>query len=72
VRNFLNWDEAKGSQVLRSMSDLSRKTVVVAVGPVTATALRDAGLRNIIQAQNTTVPAVIAALESFFAPTSRL
>jgi uroporphyrinogen III methyltransferase / synthase len=67
VRNFLNWDEAKGSQVLRSMSDLSRKTVVIAVGPVTASALRDAGLRNIVQAQDTSVPAVIQALESFFA-----
>jgi len=67
VRNFLNWDEGKGGQVLRSISDLSRKTAVVAVGPVTAAALRDAGLRNIVQAQNTTVPAVIEALESFFA-----
>jgi len=66
VRNFLNWDEGKGSPVLRSISDQSRKTAVVAVGPVTATALREAGLRNIVQAQNTTVPAVIAALESFF------
>ena len=72
VRNFLNWDEAKGSRVLRSMSDLSRKTVVVAVGPVTATALREAGLRNIVQAQNTTVPAVIEALESFFASAPKL
>jgi uroporphyrinogen-III synthase len=66
VRNFLNWDEGKGGQVLRSISDLSRKTAVVAVGPVTATALRQAGLRNIVQASNTTVPAVIEALESFF------
>jgi len=66
VHNFLNWDEGKGGQVLRSISDLSRKTAVVAVGPVTASALRDAGLRNIVQASNTTVPAVIEALESFF------
>jgi uroporphyrinogen-III synthase len=70
VRNFLNWDEGKGSPVLRSISDQSRKTAVVAVGPVTATALREAGLRNIVQAQNTTVPAVIEALESFFSPSS--
>jgi uroporphyrinogen-III synthase len=70
VRNFLNWDEGKGGQVLRSFSDLSRKTAVVAVGPVTASALRDAGLRNIVQASNTTVPAVIEALETFFAPSS--
>ncbi len=70
VHNFLNWDEGKGGQVLRSISDLSRKTAVVAVGPVTASALRDAGLRNIVQAQNTTVPAVIEALESFFSPSS--
>jgi uroporphyrinogen III methyltransferase / synthase len=68
VRNFLNWDEGKGGQVLRSISDLSRKTAVVAIGPVTASALRDAGLRNIVQASNTTVPAVIEALETFFAP----
>jgi uroporphyrinogen-III synthase len=68
VRNFLNWDEGKGGQVLRSISDLSRKTAVVAVGPVTASALRDAGLRSIVQAPDTTVPAVIAALENFFAP----
>jgi uroporphyrinogen-III synthase len=67
VRNFLNWDEGKGGQVLRSFSDLSRKTAVVAVGPVTAAALRDVGLRNIVQASNTTVPAVIEALETFFA-----
>ena len=67
VRNFLHWDEAKGGQVLRSVSDLSRKTALVTVGPVTATTLREAGLRNIVQAQDTTVPAVIAALESFFA-----
>jgi uroporphyrinogen III methyltransferase/synthase len=70
VHNFLNWDEGKGGQVLRSISDLSRKTAVVAVGPVTASALRDAGLRNIVQASNTTVPAVIEALESFFATSS--
>jgi len=68
VRNFLNWD--KGGQVLRSLSDVSRKTAVVAVGPVTASALREAGLRNIVQASNTTVPAVIEALESFFSPSS--
>ena len=71
VRNFLNWDEGKGGQVLRSISDLSRKTAVVAVGPVTASALRDAGLRNIVQASNTTVPAVIEALEAFFAAASK-
>jgi uroporphyrinogen III methyltransferase / synthase len=67
VRNFLNWDGGKGGQVLRSIAELSRKTAVVAVGPVTASALRDAGLRNIVQASNTTVPAVIEALETFFA-----
>jgi uroporphyrinogen-III synthase len=71
VRNFLNWDEGKGGQLLRSISDQSRKTAVVAVGPVTASALREAGLRNIVQAQNTTVPAVVEVLESFFAPTSK-
>jgi uroporphyrinogen-III synthase len=71
VRNFLNWDEGKGGQVLRSISDLSRKTAVIAVGPVTATALREAGLRHIVQASNTTVAAVIEALEAFFSAPSR-
>jgi len=40
----------------------------VAIGPVTAVALRDAGLRNIVQAADTTVASVIEALETFFAP----
>jgi len=67
VRNFLNWDAGKGGLVLRSISDSSRKTAVVAIGPVTAVALRDAGLRNIVQAADTTVASVIEALETFFA-----
>jgi uroporphyrinogen III methyltransferase/synthase len=66
VRNFLNWDEGKGGQLLRAISDQSRKTAVVAIGPVSATALREAGLRNILQSPDTTVPAVIETLESFF------
>ena len=72
VRNFLNWDEGQGGKVLRSISNDHRKTAVVAVGPVTAAALREASLRNIVQASNTTIPAVIEALEMFFAPTSKL
>ena len=71
VRNFLNWDEGKGGQVLRSISDLSHRIAVVAIGPVTASALRDAGLRNIVQASDPTVPAVIEAMEKFFAPAPR-
>lgn len=67
VRNFLNWDAGKGGPVLRSISDSSRRTAVVAIGPVTAVALRDAGLRNIVQAADTSVASVIEALESFFA-----
>ena len=70
VRNFLNWDAGKGGPVLRSISDASRKTAVVAIGPVTAVALRDAGLRNIVQAADTTVASVIEALETFFAASS--
>ena len=70
VRNFLNWDAGKGGPVLRSISDSSRKTAVVAIGPVTAVALRDAGLRNIVQAADTTVASVIEALETFFAASS--
>jgi len=71
VRNFLNWDAGKGGLVLRSISDSSRKTAVVAIGPVTAVALRDAGLRNIVQAADTTVASVIEALETFFARPDR-
>ena len=66
VRNFLNYDEGNGGKLLRAISDLSRRIAIVAIGPVTASALRDAGLRNIVQASNTTVPAVIEALEEFF------
>lgn len=67
VRNFINWDEGQGGQLLRSISDLSHRIAVVAIGPVTATALRDAGLRNIVQSSDTTVASVISALEKFFA-----
>jgi uroporphyrinogen-III synthase len=66
VRNFLNWDAGKGGPVLRSISDAKHRTAVVAIGPVTAVALRDAGLRNIVQAADTTVASVIEALETFF------
>ena len=72
VRNFLNWDAGKGGPVLRSISDLSRKTAVVAIGPVTAVALRDAGLRNIVQSADTTVASVIETLETFFALPGRM
>jgi uroporphyrinogen-III synthase len=57
--------------VLRAISDFSRRIAVVAIGPVTASALRDAGLRNIVQASDTTVAAVIEAMEKFFAPAPR-
>jgi uroporphyrinogen III methyltransferase/synthase len=67
VRNFLNADEGRGGQLFRSISDVSRKTAVVAIGPVTATALREAGIRNIVQAPNPSVAAVVEALENFFA-----
>lgn len=43
------------------------KAIFAAIGPVTARALQDAGAGRIVSAKDTTVPAVIAALEKYFA-----
>lgn len=50
-----------------SLTALQNKIAIAAVGPVTAAALRDHGVTNLITAADTTAEAVIAALESHFA-----
>ena len=45
--------------------------VMAAVGPVTAAALREAGVHRIVVAADTTPAAVVAALESHFADTAK-
>ncbi|HXM92807.1 MAG TPA: uroporphyrinogen-III synthase [Candidatus Dormibacteraeota bacterium] len=45
---------------------LSRSLAMVAVGPVTAGALRDSGVHGMVVATNTTVAAVVDALEEYF------
>jgi uroporphyrinogen III methyltransferase/synthase len=67
VRAFLAQEQ--GRELLTSISLNSDRIAVVAIGPVTATALREAGIRNIVQAPNPTVPAVVEALEQFFSST---
>jgi uroporphyrinogen-III synthase len=50
-----------------SLTALQNEIAIAAVGPVTAAALRDHGVTNLITAADTTAEAVIAALESHFA-----
>jgi uroporphyrinogen III methyltransferase/synthase len=56
--------EMFGSEQLRVLQD---KLAITAVGPVTAKALRDAGVQRIVLAGDTTAAAVIEALERYFA-----
>jgi len=65
VRAFLEQDQAV--EFLRSIAKFSRRVAIVAIGPVTASALREAGVAQILQSADATVPAVIDALEEFFA-----
>lgn len=46
---------------------LEAHVALTAIGPVTAAALRELGVQRIIAAADTTIPAVIAALETHFA-----
>lgn len=46
---------------------LENHVALAAIGPVTAAALRESGVQRIVAAADTTVPAVIAALETHFA-----
>ena len=49
-----------------SLVALQNKIAIAAVGPVTAAALRDHGVTNIVTAADTTADAVISALENYF------
>ena len=55
-----------GGEQLRALQD---KLAITAVGPVTANALREAGVGRIVLAGNTTAAAVVEALEEYFAGT---
>lgn len=50
-----------------AIAQLQNKIAIAAVGPVTAAALRDHGLTNVVTASDATADAVIAALENHFA-----
>lgn len=47
-------------------NELQDKVAIIAVGPVTAKALREAGLERIVVASDTTTASVIDALEKYF------
>jgi uroporphyrinogen-III synthase len=50
-----------------ALAALQNKIAVAAVGPITAAALREHGVTNLVTAADTTADAVIAALENHFA-----
>ena len=58
--------ELFGGEQLRALQD---KLAITAVGPVTANALREAGVRRTVLAGDTTAAAVVDALEKHFAGT---
>jgi uroporphyrinogen III methyltransferase / synthase len=61
VQNFV---ELSGGKQLVT---LQHRVAMTAIGPVTAAALRDAGVQRIVQAREPSAPAVLQALESRFA-----
>jgi uroporphyrinogen III methyltransferase/synthase len=60
--------ELVGGEQLRALQD---KLAITAVGPVTANALREAGVGRTVMAGDTTVGAVVAALEEHFTATAK-
>jgi len=58
--------ELFGGEQLRALED---KLAITAVGPVTANALRDGGVRRMVLAGDTTAAAVVKELEAHFAAT---
>ncbi len=58
--------ELFGGEQLRALED---KLAIMAVGPVTANALREAGVRRMVLAGDTTAAAVVEALEEHFVAT---
>jgi len=57
-----------GGEQLRGLQD---KLAITAVGPVTANALREAGVSRAVVAADTSAAAVIEALEKYFAGVSK-
>jgi uroporphyrinogen-III synthase len=53
------------------LSALQERVAMTAVGPVTAAALREAGVQRIVVAADTTPAAIVAALEAHFADTAK-
>jgi uroporphyrinogen III methyltransferase/synthase len=60
--------ELVGGEQLRALQD---KLAITAVGPVTANALREAGVGRTVMAGDTTAGAVVAALEEHFTATAK-
>ena len=60
--------ELAGGEQLRGLQD---KLAITAVGPVTANALREAGVSRAVVAADTSAAAVIEALEKYFAGVSK-
>lgn len=63
-----HFGELVGGEQLRSLGD---KLAITAVGPVTADALREAGVRRLVISADTTAAAVVEALEEHFAGTMK-
>jgi uroporphyrinogen-III synthase len=53
------------------LCDLQNHLAITAVGPITANALRQSGVDNLLVAEDTTADAVIAALKQHFVATLR-
>lgn len=60
----VHFTEAFGRERLRAIED---RLAITAVGPVTAGALREAGVQRMVIASDTTATAVVEALEKYFA-----
>ena len=61
-----HFGELLGGERLRSVQD---RLAITAVGPVTANALREAGVRRLVMSADTSAAAVVEALEEHFAGT---
>jgi uroporphyrinogen-III synthase len=57
---------------MKNMRELQDKLAITAVGPVTAKALREAGVSRAVVAADTTAAAVIEALEKHVAGTGKV
>jgi uroporphyrinogen-III synthase len=63
-----HFKELVGAERLRLLPD---KLAILAVGPVTAKALRDAGMSHFVVASDTNVASVVEALEHYFSDTPK-